>query len=99
MPKRKKNYTTLHVSVLLNNPRRNIPSEHGQNARYRLQQSTLDSFHTEIHGPVILSVGPEAKLDITVILIWINHSIFIWTCPHLKIHQSAESSRKVRSLF
>ena len=28
-----------------------------------MQQSTLDSFHVEIHGPVFLSVGPEAKLD------------------------------------
>ena len=63
MPKRKKNYTTLHVCVPLGNPRRNIPSEHDQNARYRLQQSALDSFHAEIHGPVFLSVGPEAKLD------------------------------------
>ena len=33
-----------------------------QNARYRLKQSALDSFHAEIHGPVFLSVGPEAKL-------------------------------------
>ena len=63
MPKGKKNYTTRHVSILINNPRRNIPSKHDQNARYRLQQSALDSFHAEIHGPVILSVGPEAKLD------------------------------------
>ena len=63
MPKGKKNYTTLLVSIPINNPRRNIPSEHDQNARYRLQQSALDSFHAEIHGPVFLSVGPEAKLD------------------------------------
>ena len=28
-----------------------------------IQQSALDSFHAEIHGPVFLSVGPEAKLD------------------------------------
>ena len=42
---------------------RNIPSQHDQNARYRLQQSALDSFHAEIHGPVFLSVGPKAKLD------------------------------------
>ena len=63
MPKGKKNYTTPHVCIPLNNPRRNIPSEHDQNARYRLQQSALDSFHAEIHGPVFLSVGPEAKLD------------------------------------
>ena len=27
-----------------------------------LQQSVLDSFYTEIQGPVFLSVGPEAKL-------------------------------------
>ena len=63
MPKGKKNYTTPHVCIPLNNPIRNIPSEHDQNARYRLQQSALDSFHAEIHGPVFLSVGPEAKLD------------------------------------
>ena len=63
MPKRKKNYTTPHVCIPLNNARRNIPSEHDQNARYRLQQSALDSFYAEIHGPVFLSVGPEAKLD------------------------------------
>ena len=63
MPKGRKNYTTPHVCIPLNNPRRNIPSEHDQNARYRLQQSALDSFHAEIHGPVFLSVGPEAKLD------------------------------------
>ena len=53
-----------HVCVLLNNPRRNVPSEHYQNARYRLQQSALDSFHAEINGSVFLSVGPEAKLDV-----------------------------------
>ena len=63
MPKGKKNYTTLHVCIPLNNPRRNVPSECDQNARYRLQQSALDSFHAEIHGPVFLSVGPEVKLD------------------------------------
>ena len=63
MPKGKKNYTAPHVCIPINNPRRNIPLEHDQNARYRLQQSALDSFHAEIHGPVFLSVGPEAKLD------------------------------------
>ena len=63
MPKGKKNYTTPHVSIPINNPRRNIPSERDQNVRYRLQQSALDSFHVEIYGPVFLSTGPEAKLD------------------------------------
>ena len=62
MPKGKKNKTTPHVCIPLNNPRRNIPSECDQNARYKLQQSALHSFHTEIHGPVFLSVGPEVKL-------------------------------------
>ena len=63
MPKGKKNYTTPHVCIPINNPRRNIPSECDQNARYRLQQSVLDSFHTEVYGPVFLSVGPEAQPD------------------------------------
>ena len=52
MSRGKKNYTTPHVCVPVNNPRRNIPSEHDQNARYRLQQNAFDSFHAEIHGPV-----------------------------------------------
>ena len=63
MPKWKKGHTTPHVCVPITYPRRNIPSEHDQQASYRLQQSMLDSFHTELQGPVYLSVGPEAKLD------------------------------------
>ena len=62
MPNRKKGHTTSHVCVPITNPRRNIPSDHDQQARYRLQRSVLDSFHTEIQGPVFLSVGPDAKL-------------------------------------
>ena len=63
MPRGKKNYTTPHVCIPINNPRRNIPSEPDQNARYRLQQSILDSCHAEVYGPLFLSVGPEARLD------------------------------------
>ena len=63
MPKRKKGHTAPHICVPLNNLGRNVPSEHDQNARYRLQQSALESFHAEITGSVFLSVGPEAKLD------------------------------------
>ena len=37
MPKWKKGHTTPHVCVPITNPRRNIPSEHDQQARYRLQ--------------------------------------------------------------
>ena len=63
MPKWKKGHTTPHVCVPITNPRRNIPSDHDQQARYQLQCSLLDPFHTEIQGPVFLSVGPDAKLD------------------------------------
>ena len=48
MAKQKKGHTTPHVCVPITNPRRNIPSDLDQQARYRLQQSVLDSFHTEI---------------------------------------------------
>ena len=63
MPKQRKGHTTPHVCVPITNHRKNIPLECDQQARYRLQQSALDSFHTEIKGPVFLSVGPNAKLD------------------------------------
>ena len=63
MPKRKKGHTTPHLCVPITNSRRNIPSEHDQQASFRLQQSVLNSFHTEIQGPDFLSVGPEVKLD------------------------------------
>ena len=63
MPKRKKGHKTPHVCVPITNSRKNIPSECDQQARFRLQQSVLDSFHTEIQGPVFLSVEPKAKLD------------------------------------
>ena len=63
MPKWKNGHTTPHVCVPITNPRRNIPLECDQQARYRLQRSVLNSFHTEMQGPVFLSVGPDAKLD------------------------------------
>ena len=61
MPGRR-NYTTPHVCIPLNNPHHNIPSDHDQIARQRLR-SKLDSFQAEFHGPVFLAVGPDAKLD------------------------------------
>ena len=63
MPKWKEGHTAPHICVPITNPRRNIPSNHDQQARYRLQCSVLDSFHSEIQGPVSLSVGPDAKFD------------------------------------
>ena len=63
MPKGKKGHITAHIGVPITNPRRNIPSHQDQQARYRLQHSILDSFHSEIQGPVFLSIGLDAKLD------------------------------------
>ena len=63
MPKGKKGHTTPHICVPITNPRRNIPSHQDQQARYRLQHSVLDSFHSGTQGPVFLSVEPDAKLD------------------------------------
>ena len=61
MPTGKKGHTTPHICIPIANPRRNIPSHQDQQARYRVQHSVLDSFHSEIQGPVFLSIGPEAK--------------------------------------
>ena len=61
MPKGKKGHTTPYICILITNPRRNIPSHQDQQARYKLQHSVLDSFHSEIQGPVFLSIGPDAK--------------------------------------
>ena len=99
MPKQKKGYTMPHICVPLNNPRRNVLPECDQNARYRLQQSTVDSFHAEITGPVFLSVGPEAKLDMLVTFDLDKPFDLQLDPPSSKTHHSAESSRKVRILF
>ena len=64
MPRWKKGHTTPHICVPITNPRKNIPCHQDQQARYRLQCSVLDSFHSEIQGPVFHSIGPDAKLDI-----------------------------------
>ena len=48
MPKGKKGHTTPHTCVPITNPRRNIPSHRDPQARYRLQCSALDSFHSKI---------------------------------------------------
>ena len=57
-----RNYTTPHVCIPLNNPHHNVPSDHDQRTRQRLQ-GILDDFQTEFHGPVFLAVGSDAKLD------------------------------------
>ena len=63
MPRGKKGHTTPHIYIPTTNPRRNIPSYRDQQARYRLQHSVLDSFHSEIQGPVFPSIGLDAKFD------------------------------------
>ena len=60
MPKGKKGHTAPHIYVPITNPRRNIPSHQ---ARYRLEHSVLDSFHSEIQGLVFHSIEPDDKLD------------------------------------
>ena len=62
MSKGKRDHTTPHICIPITNPRQNFPSHRDQQARYRLQCSILDSFHSEIQGPVFLSLGPDAKL-------------------------------------
>ena len=52
-----------HICVPITNPGQKIPSNHDQQAGYRLQCSVLDSFHSEIQGPVFPSVGPDVKLN------------------------------------
>ena len=70
MPKGKKGHTTPHVCIPITNPRRNIPFHQDQQARYRLQRSVLDSFHSEIQGPAFLSIGPDAKFDMLKTFDW-----------------------------
>ena len=57
----RKHHTTPHVCAPITNPRRNIPSEHDQQARFGLQQGILDSFCTEIQG--LPECRAWAKLD------------------------------------
>ena len=64
MPKGKKGHATPHICVPVMNPRQKIPSHQDQQARYRLQCSVLDLFHSEIQRPIFLSIGPDAKLDV-----------------------------------
>ena len=60
MPGRR-NYTTLHVCIPINNPYHNVPSDHDQRARQTLQ-GTLDSFHADFYGPIFLAVGYVQEL-------------------------------------
>ena len=97
MPKKKKGHTTPHVCVPITNPRRNIPSERDQQARYRLQRSVLDSFHTEIQGPVFPSAGPDAKLDMFKSFD-LDKPFDLHLDHQLKAHHSVELSRKAKTL-
>ena len=63
MPGPHKGYTTPHRCAAVNESKRHQPSDRDQQARCKLQEKALD-FHTNFHGPVYLSIGPEAKRDI-----------------------------------
>ena len=99
MPKGKKGYTTPHISIPITNPRRNIPSHGDQQVRYRLQCSVLDLFHSEIQGPLFLSVGPDAKFDMLKTFDLSKNSLNIKTpqayLNHSRVQEAAEE-RKVK---
>ena len=63
MPGTHKGYTTPHRCSMVNDPKRNQPSDRGHQARCKLQEKVSD-FHVQFHGPIYLSIRPEGKRDI-----------------------------------
>ena len=63
MPGPHKGYTTPHKCATVSDSKRNQPSDRDRQARYKLQEKAL-GFHANFHGPIYLSIGPEAKRDI-----------------------------------
>ena len=63
MPGPHKRYTTPHKCATVGDLKRNQPSDRDRQARHKLQEKA-SSFHANFHGPVYLSIGPEAKRDI-----------------------------------
>ena len=63
MPGPCKGYTTPHRCTTVNGSKRNQSSDRDRQARCKLQVKT-SGFHTNFHGPIYLSIGPEAKGDI-----------------------------------
>ena len=62
MPGPPKGYTTPHKCETVSDSKRNQPSDRDQQARHKLQEKAL-GFHTDFHGPIYLSIAPEAKRD------------------------------------
>ena len=48
---------------IVSDSKRNYPSHRDQQARHKLQEKA-SGFHANFHGPVYLSIEPEAKRDI-----------------------------------
>ena len=63
MPGTCKGYTTPHRCSMVNNPKRNQPSDRDHQSRCRLQEKASDS-QVQFHGTIYLNIGPEAKRDI-----------------------------------
>ena len=63
MPGPNKGYTTPHKCATVSDSKRNQPSDRDRQARRKLQQKA-SGFHANFHGPIYLSIGPEAKRDI-----------------------------------
>ena len=63
MPGPHKGYTTPHKCATVSDSKRNQPSDRDRQARCKLQEKA-SGFHTNFHGPICLSIRPEAKRDI-----------------------------------
>ena len=79
MPGPCKGYTTPHRCATVNESKRHQASDRDQQARCKLQEKALD-FHANFHGPVYLSIEPEAKRY--------KYNIFDPDKPHLYTHRS-----------
>ena len=76
MPDPHKGYTTPHKCATVDDSKRKQPSNRDQQARCKLQEETSD-FHANVYDCVYLSIGPEAKRDIYIILLTlINPSLY-----------------------
>ena len=63
MPGPRKGYTTPHRCATVNESKKTQPFDRDREARLKLQEKA-SGFWANFHGPVYLSIEPEAKRDI-----------------------------------
>ena len=85
MPGPCKGYTTLHRCATVNESKRNQPSNRDQQARHKLQEKA-SGFHASFHGPVYLSIEPEAKRAYIILLTLINPSLYTLIYHQQRVH-------------